>query len=380
MKSRIHFVLSVLGIAVSTYLLASYQSEGAVGCTDSGCQQVRDSAYSHLFGQPVPLFGVLFYGVMALLQVARPWLARNTRPLDRLALGLSLAGVLFSAWLTYLEAFVIHAFCPWCVVSAALAVGLAVVCVLQVRRPEVVDPEEPPLWSLRGHVAWGAAALLLFAAVSVAIDARSAQRAAEQQQAEAERVYPKELLERPDSQAMGPKDAPVQIVVFSDARCNRCADTIPLVVDMVRSSSRYRLVFRHFPLKMRSHRYAKPGARAEEAAAEQGKFWPMSATLMTRQDERWDPPVLEGYARGLKLDLPKFRAAMASDRLAKKVERDRSDGDKLGVTSTPSFFVNGRMVPMPRMQPEEVIRALQRKAEELVPSGKGGAPPAAKSK
>lgn len=116
------FVLCVLGTLVSGYLLvADFVLGGAELClTGKGCDVVRESRYSSIGGIPVSLLGVLGYAAMAAVSVSR--LGRRTR--WNLLFWLSAAAVGFSAYLTYLELFIIEALCSWCVASAAIAAAL----------------------------------------------------------------------------------------------------------------------------------------------------------------------------------------------------------------------------------------------------------------
>lgn len=116
------FVLCALGALVSGYLLvADFVLGGAEFClTGEGCDVVRESRYSRIGGIPVPLLGVL--GYVAMGAVAASPLGRRAR--WNLLFLLSAAAVGFSAYLTYLELFIIEALCSWCVASAAIAVAL----------------------------------------------------------------------------------------------------------------------------------------------------------------------------------------------------------------------------------------------------------------
>ncbi|MEX1997740.1 MAG: vitamin K epoxide reductase family protein [Candidatus Andersenbacteria bacterium] len=112
------FVIAILGLLISGYLYITYTSGGPILCGSGGCEEVRGSAYAHLFGLPTPLYGIIFYvllGVSAILWTP-PWYRRLHFPL----LLLTGIGLVVSIWLTYLEAFVIEAWCRWCVVSAVL--------------------------------------------------------------------------------------------------------------------------------------------------------------------------------------------------------------------------------------------------------------------
>lgn len=115
-------ILCALGALVSGYLLvADFVLGGAELClTGKGCDVVRESRYSSIGGIPVSLLGVLGYAAMAAVSVSR--LGRRTR--WNLLFWLSSAAVGFSAYLTYLELFIIEALCSWCVASAAIAAAL----------------------------------------------------------------------------------------------------------------------------------------------------------------------------------------------------------------------------------------------------------------
>jgi uncharacterized membrane protein len=122
---RIMIALAALGLIVAGYLLVSHYAEENVLCVaGGGCDQVRQSAYSEVLGIPVALLGVVGYllilGTLILEGANAEWAANA--PL--LAFGLTLVGTLYSAYLTYLELFVIFAICPYCAASAMIMVGL----------------------------------------------------------------------------------------------------------------------------------------------------------------------------------------------------------------------------------------------------------------
>lgn len=166
-------------------------------------------------------------------------------------------------------------------------------------------------------------------------------------------------LVRPDSPTLGPADAPVTVVEFLDPECESCAAFSPVVKKMLMDyDGKVRLVIRYMPF----HPNSVPAASWAEAAGEQGKYWEMQEVLFRRQSEwgeihghgtqvaaaaaRREPPAVlfERYAAELGLDVERLRAAVAQNRYASKVERDRRDGQSLGVTKTPTFFVNGRQL------------------------------------
>lgn len=161
-----------------------------------------------------------------------------------------------------------------------------------------------------------------------------------------------ETLVRSDSPTLGAADAPVTIVEFLDPECESCATFSPVVKKILAQyDGKVRLVIRYMPLHPNSMR----AATLTEAAGEQGKYWQMQELLFQKQPEwgeRHGPPtaapkpdvkaLFDKYAMELGLDLGKVTSAFNENRFQSKLERDRRDGQSLGVRQTPTFFVNGR--------------------------------------
>jgi len=126
-------VLAAIGIGVAGYLTyAHYRGVAPICAVGNGCEKVQSSSWSELAGVPVALLGLIGYlGILASLFV-RGEAGRTAGAL------LALVGAGFSAYLTYREAFTIHAFCQWCVASAIILVAL---CVITVTRGLMVDSE-----------------------------------------------------------------------------------------------------------------------------------------------------------------------------------------------------------------------------------------------
>ncbi|HEX7312776.1 MAG TPA: thioredoxin domain-containing protein [Pyrinomonadaceae bacterium] len=143
-----------------------------------------------------------------------------------------------------------------------------------------------------------------------------------------------------DQPAKGKEGAAVTVVQFTDYQCASCAASQPMLDKLIAEyGDRVRFVVRDFPLQM--HADAHKAAEAAEAAREQGKYWDFTAILF-RNQSALKPAQLKQYAQVLGLDRAKFDAALDDGRFADKVERDFIDGQKFGVSSTPTFFVNGR--------------------------------------
>lgn len=128
--------LALVGVGLATYL-AMYKLGmlGTLACTVGSCETVNLSKWATFVGIPVAVWGVGFYVVLFLVAllgtterfVEEPWVSH-------VLLGLTAWGVVFSTWLTYLELYVIHAVCMFCVMSAILVSVTFVMSVFEWRR------------------------------------------------------------------------------------------------------------------------------------------------------------------------------------------------------------------------------------------------------
>jgi protein-disulfide isomerase len=143
-----------------------------------------------------------------------------------------------------------------------------------------------------------------------------------------------------DQPSKGNPNAAVTIVEFTDYQCPTCAAAQPILERlMTEYGDRVRLVVRDLPLEM--HPEARKAAEAAEAAREQGKYWDFTAILF-RNQSALKPEQLKQYAQVIGLDRAKFDAALDTGKFTDKVERDLLDAQRFGISSTPTFFVNGR--------------------------------------
>ena len=128
--------LSLAGLFISAYLyLYKLGRIGSLACGTGGCETVQLSPWSRVAGVEVALIGVLGYAVLLGLSLAalQPGLSGQRWPATLLA-GLAGIGVLFTAYLTYLELFVIHAICRWCVASGVIILAILAAALLELRR------------------------------------------------------------------------------------------------------------------------------------------------------------------------------------------------------------------------------------------------------
>ncbi len=143
--------------------------------------------------------------------------------------------------------------------------------------------------------------------------------------------------------AQGPKDAPVTIVEFSDFQCPYCSRVIGTLKEVVRLyPQQVRLAFRDFPIAS-LHPKAQKAAEAARCAGEQGKFWEYHDILFESQAQATTAD-FKRFAGQLKLDAGRFAACLDSGKHAAAVAADVQEGTRLGITGTPTFFINGRLV------------------------------------
>lgn len=152
-------------------------------------------------------------------------------------------------------------------------------------------------------------------------------------------VYKYKNIDVHDAPLRGDPGAPVTIIEFSDFQCPHCKHLQPVLERILEDYPQVKLYFKNFPIT-RAHPYAQGAAQAAIAAGKQGKFWQFHDKIFHGDQEKESPADLERYARELKLDIPKWKKDMAA--AAEKVNRDRADGDKIGVDATPTLIINGR--------------------------------------
>ena len=154
-------------------------------------------------------------------------------------------------------------------------------------------------------------------------------------------------LVRGDSHRLtSPAVEKAQLVEFLDFECESCRAAHPLVEELKKEyGDRITFVNRYFPLP--GHRNSGTAALAVEASAQQGKYEQMSAKLFETQTQ-WggkqqsQADLFRGYAQELGLDLARYDAAVADENTKDRIRKDSEDGTALGVTGTPTFFLNGK--------------------------------------
>lgn len=140
---------------------------------------------------------------------------------------------------------------------------------------------------------------------------------------------------------LGSKDAAVTIVEFSDFECPFCRMVQPTLKQLLNVyDGKIRLVFKHLPSE--GHQHSMQAARAAICAAEQDRFWQYHDAVFASADR--SPGALRTLAQNLGLATDRFQTCLSSQQSLTQVVRDAGDARNLGINSTPSFVINGRIV------------------------------------
>ncbi len=155
-----------------------------------------------------------------------------------------------------------------------------------------------------------------------------------------------------DDHIRGPQTSAAVLIEYSDFQCPACGAYYPIVKNIEKKyGDKITIVYRQFPLTQ-IHQHAQLAAQAAEAANLQGKFWEMHDLLFDRQ-KVWstvsdDKKTFTDYAKELKLDENTFTSDLTSAPVKDRVNRDVTSGNAIGISGTPTFFLNGTKLENPK--------------------------------
>ncbi len=365
-------LLSVLGMGISSVILyLHYRLRATDGnytsfCNIGGglnCDRVLTSPYSQLFGYPVELWGLATYLLIAAATIAaRP--ARDGKHQGEMLLVLSLTtwAALFSIYMGAIATFAVGYLCINCVALYLTNFGLAGTAWVWVARAGGVGSGAGSVVGWRQLAYGGLVATLLLASVA-ALQLRTSAtmlghltlQQVKEQAPDFYRWYMAQPVVQdlpPARHFRGPADARIRIVEFSDFECGHCRKAAYALSGLLkRYLGAVRLEFRHYPLDSSCnseiqkpfHRLACSSAVATECAGKQGKFWQYhdllfsSTSALTAQD-------LVTYAKELGLDQEQFQQCLKNQDVLAAVKSDIALGRRLNVHSTPTMFINNRMI------------------------------------
>lgn len=153
---------------------------------------------------------------------------------------------------------------------------------------------------------------------------------------------PRVAIPLANASVAGSPDAPVKLVVFTDFECQYCKESEPAVARLRRQyGDRIAIFFKNYPLP--NHLYGRPAAIAALCAGEQGRYFEMHDLLFAHQSDLAHADY-GAWAGEVGVDRARFDQCVASAAVSKRVDQDIRDGVAAGVSGTPAFFVNGRLV------------------------------------
>jgi len=160
-----------------------------------------------------------------------------------------------------------------------------------------------------------------------------------------------------------PSDIVVNLEEYGDYQCPPCGQLHPALKKIKQDlGPNLNFVFHNFPLEQ-IHKNALAAAQAAEAARMQSRFWEMHDLLYESQEfwiEEANPkPVFIKFARDLGMDVDRFVRDMGSDQVRMRIQADKDAGVRVGVTGTPTIFVDGRQLKVEATTPEGIRQAVQ---------------------
>jgi protein-disulfide isomerase/uncharacterized membrane protein len=388
-------LLIVAGLGISLYLFTrgNKLAAGEAGsdfCNalfEQSCDGTLTSEYSHVLGLSLGGWGVVYFGGLGALVLGGMCLRSVfLRPALAAALLCNLAGLAVSGFLASLFISGKVPLCPLCI--ATHTVNLALLVALLLYRGEsptgflrdvgrglayLFAPGHPstPENTTRTvtFIAVALLALVLYLGLALqsmpagpllaaapATGATSPVTGADQVVRNIIQAYmDQDVIEvpiGPNDPRLGPADAPVQLVIFSDFECPSCKAQSRMLERLVQMyGDRISIVAKHYPLSSvcnraiaaNPHQNACGAAYASVAAHMQGKFWPFH-DLVYHLKGTPSPDALSQVARATGLDLARFLNDMSSDAAKAKITEDVELGIKLKIIQTPTTYLNGRLL------------------------------------
>ncbi len=364
--NRVLIVLGFIGIFIAGFLSASSFLKLSLPCgPERGCDLVTTHASAYLVGShagggfPVSYLGLAGYLFLTGLALFRAFKGQeNNRTLTWVGFLASALGTLYSGYLTYTAIYTIHATCLWCIASAAtmMLTTLTYAAMLQ------SDPSPDKGSNKTDLILAGVMTVVVAVALGVGVMQQKA-RGEKLEGGLDTRINEGNIDMVTGGHIYGNKDAPVTVIEFADMLCPTCQQTYPVLEDLVRNSNgKVRMVFRHFPLFMKSdHKMALPAATIAEIASEEGKFWEFIAEVYSKSSadlQNVDAIVAIAQSVGLNAEKIKERMADPEDPAIKRVTNDLNMANKIKISSTPTIFIQAKGGPVEQVAPSKLEEKL----------------------
>lgn len=380
----IGLLLAIIGIGLSYYALThhlavKFGDAGSFACNINdalSCDQVAQSAYSEIFGIPLGVYGMGFFGAMLILLLTsffKEDANRDTLPFYK---ALAIVGAVISVVLFAISQFSVGALCPTCL-------GIYLVCFAQlglVLWRKGIFPTQYAKENFYNGATYAAVVLALVVGAYQFFkptshdnpnqaaqtpggqgDSAASEAKADPAQMVAGKVHTIPLSKSAyaglgEDYRSGNDEAKVVIQEFADFQCPACAKAAQSVQLLKKDyGDRILVVFRNYPLdkacnaaiKGDFHQFACDAAVLTRCAGREGKFWPLHDLIFANQ-EAIDAKALESMAKTVGLSDAAIAECRSSKDIMAKIKDDIKLGDKLSVSATPSLFINGQLfIPSP---------------------------------
>lgn len=355
-------ILSTLGLGLSGYLSNQYYQmrSGASAfrsfCNVSAsmnCDAVTASPYAEFIaGIPLSSFAAGWYlGLILICLIAMSTQGDWRRESLRAALAMTGVGTIFSLIYLYVMASVMKTYCLFCLgIDAINVISLGLLWMI---KPEKISkaPLDFAKWKTMGGVVGGA--LLVSLVLLKSVETQAIDKTTMNQMIDSVlSSQPVAVEAGPEFPSIGPKNAAVTIVEFSDFQCPHCRrGALILNTVLNRYPNDVRVVLRNFPLDAKcnpliqggGHAAACEAAKAAICANKQGKFAEVYEALFDHQTSI-APGKVEKLAQDAGADVGQLAACSAAPETTLAITRDIEEGRRLNINSTPTFFINGHRV------------------------------------
>lgn len=337
---------SIVGILDSAFILWSHDMGRMEGmCSASGmisCLALQHPQYSRLFGIPLSVYGLLFYGFVFLYQLfcIKKAIFTRIRNEAKVLFALSAFAMLPTVYLFLISVFKLKSLCPYCMVLYAVSILFLVsASILRKHIPKdkgELEPSAPPFAMWMGLYAF--IALIVLALTPSVLKKKTTLSGAVG------------VFSSDAGRTMGAPSSPHTIVKFSDFQCPMCKHVAQVLKDLEKKDrGKVKIVYKFYPLdsscnrgiKRKMHPEACMAANAAQCASLQGLFWPYHDLIFENQESLSESVFLE-FAKMLNMNIDQFKACLKDPRTREAVGSDIQEGEAQAISGTPTLFIDGR--------------------------------------
>ncbi len=375
-------VLAFIGLYFS-YLLGGLHFMGDSGnwlasslCGAKGsyfdCQKVNQAAFSTIWGIPMAFLGMGFFIFFILVLIPLLRGSKQSEFWNVILFWAVLFGSAFDLFLLGYSVIAVQGVCPLCFVTYAANWITLIILFVNAKKlmPQGYNimTNLKNLWAnklnnlsrVRGITQLSAFIIIALGSVFLSqylVERNALAQNKNQQEEIIGKILTKFKAEKkhdihiPDYPWYGAEDAPISIVEFSDFMCPACSRVAPILKNLTRQfPGKFKIMFLNYPLDMTCNtgmtRQMHPGAcelaQGVHCAAQQDKFWQMHDIIFAHRLHRADTQLTIELAGKIGMDKKKFSECMKKKETSRAIVKQIEEGDRLGVTGTPTLFINGK--------------------------------------